>query len=406
MRLLVLFLLSIFFTSCEQSTVELGGELQNLVANEALEDIPEDHEDEDVVDDDPEETPSVACNKSTNLSNIEKPKGVFTSVLTSGAVTNNTIKGGLIRVTWAELEPSPGVFNYDKIEDQLSRLPSGKKWSLAVHGGYLGVDENDPDLYDGSTYPNGQPRTTVSTSMSPSWLKDTYSVSTFEMEFRSVTVYMPKYWDTKLQERLSLMLSEVANRYKNDTKLQLVYVPQMTSNGVEGHFNGVDYNILIDAAGVDRNALDAYEQFEDIWSHAAKLATLSVISAFPNQAVAFEVHELLGRINAAEIITQNFLDDSSFQNRAGAAIWWLSEDYDYQPALLEYLKTYTGDLYGQVIANSSQTDRIAAGKYPEVFTVAKELCMRYVEPWNYEFENNTYDDAMRDFNSFADETFN
>ncbi len=410
MRVIFLFSLFTLFIACEESTVELGGKLKNTVSTE----FPvSDEGEEDVVQDDPAETTTNACNKSQNLSNIVKPKGAFTSKLTTKAVTNSTLKGGLVRITWAELETSPGVFDFTKIEDQLALLPNGKKWSLGIHGGYAGVDESDPDLYSG-TNPDGSARLAVNKNFSPQWLIDQFNVETFEMEilvdhttspFKYITAYMPKYWNTKVQERLSMMLNEVANRYKNDSKLQLVYVPQMTTNGIEGHFNGIDHNTLLNAAGIDTSATDAYEQFENIWSEAALETSLSVINAFPNQAVAFEVHEILGRIEAPKMITQEFINNSIFQNRAGAALWWLTNDSNYQPELLEYLKNYTGDLYGQVIANSSQTNRIPAGTYPEVLEIAKTLCMRYVEPWNYEFDNNTYDEAMRDFNTFADESF-
>ena len=388
MKIWTLFLFTFLLLSCETSTVISEAEAEQQA-----------QEEEDSVASNP------ACNKSTNLSNIQKPTGVYTSVLTSGAVTNQTIQGGLIRITWAELEPQPGIYDFSSIEEKLALLPSGKSWSLAVHGGYLGVDESDPDLYDGSTYPNGQPRPTVSMQLSPSWLKNSYNVETFEMAFRSVTVYMPKYWDTNLQERLALMLDAVALEYKNDSRLKLVYVPQMTSNGVEGHFNGVSNSILIEAAGINTSDTDAESQFETIWVNASLQAAKATAQAFDNKAIAYEVHEILDRTNAPQTIINAFLSDSDFENRVGAAMWWISGGTTYQPELVEILKNYSGDLYGQVIGNSSQTYRFPNDDYTQVFTQAKELCMRYIEPWNYEFENNTFNSTMTDFNNFASNSF-
>ncbi|MGH1469011.1 MAG: hypothetical protein ACRBBP_09055 [Bdellovibrionales bacterium] len=346
-----------------------------------------------------------ACNKSLNKSSVDKPTGIFTSVITSGAVTNPTINGGLIRVTWAELETSPGVFDFSSINEQIALLPEGKKWSLGVHGGWSSVDLDDPDLYDGTTYPDGSPRPTIGLNMVPPWLVSTYNVETFTMAFRSVTVEMPKYWDINLQSRLNIMLQALATEYKSNSDLQLVYVPQMTSNGLEGHFNGVDQSTLISAAGVNPLETDAPEQFEDVWVQAALDATEITAQAFDNKAIAFEVHEVIDRVSIPQRIMDAFLSNMVFENRVGIGMWWISGGTTYQPDLVKAIKNYEGDLYGQIIGNSSQPSRFLDDDYTSVFTQAKELCMRYIEPWNYEFENNTFDEAMNDFNTFSNSSF-
>ncbi len=343
-------------------------------------------------------TPQYSCNKSENNSSIVKPSGVYTSVITPGAVENTHMQGGLVRVRWAELEPNPGHYDFSAIEERLALLPEGKLWTLAIHGGWSSLDRNDPDLYDA----NG--RALLDFEMSPAWLESTYGIDTFSMEFRGVSVHMPKYWDSVVQQRLSTMLNAVATHYKNDARLMLVYVPQMTSNGLEGHFNGVPYETLISAAGINPSQDDAEQAFEDIWVNAALEASQSTADAFDNKAIAFEVHEVIGRTSIPVRIMYGLLEPA-FESRAGVGMWWISGGDTYQPDLVAALAEYPGDLYGQVISDSSQSDRFANNDYGEVFTQAKALCMRYIEPWNYEFEYNTHDDLMDDFNTYATNYF-
>ncbi len=378
--------------------------------DQSIVETPENTSNPDQIDDDEEAPPSdsQSCNKTQNLSNIEKPTGVYTSVLTGRAVTNTNMQGGLVRVTWAEIEPSPGVFDFSRINDQLALLPTGKKWSLAVHGGWTSVNGNAVG---------------ISSQMSPSWLETTYNIETFEMSFRQSTVNMPKYWSTTIQNRLEIMMSALAGQYRNRTDLSLVYVPQMTSNGVEGHFNGVPVSTLLTAANLNSGQED---QFADLWVNASLAAAKIVARNFDNKAIAFEVHDVIDRTDIPKRIMDNFLTDSEFENRVGIAMWWLNgddRDSAYQSELVEIIKNYRGDLYGQVIGNSSQDcegasscvdnkgktwnggGRFQNGGYDSVFTLAKKLCMRYIEPWNYEFENNTKDSQMQDFNQFASESF-
>lgn len=365
---------------------------------------PEDDSSPDVIEDQTPESPGddalPVCNKCINTSKIPKPTGVFTSVLTPSAVVNDTLNGGLIRATWADIEPTPGVFDFTTIEDRLALLPQGKHWSLGIHGGYCMVDEDDPDLYD---LPSDRP--TITLKMSPSWLVDDFGVETFNMEFRNVGVTMPKYWDSTLQNRLSLMIQAVADHYKNDERLILVYVPQMTANGIEGHFNGVPDETLLEAAGLNPPDADSADQFEDIWVEAALTASQHVASAFDNKAVAFEVHEVIGRVSIPQAIMDGLISDASLNHRVGVAMWWISGKSDYQPELVNALRDFEGDLYGQVISNSSQSYRFLNTDYTEVFNQAKDLCMRYIEPWNYEFENGTFDEEMAAFNDWAATSF-
>jgi hypothetical protein len=87
------------------------------------------------------------------------------------------------------------------------------------------------------------------------------------------------------------------------------------------------------------------------------------------------------------------------------AMWWLSGNTDYQSELIDHLRTYEGDIYGQIIGRSDQPERFRNNDFTAVFQQGEDLCIRYIEAWPYEFENHTYDAEFSDYNTFADSVF-
>jgi hypothetical protein len=332
---------------------------------------------------------------------ISKPTGCFTSTLTEQAVANPSLQGGLIRTTWAKIEPSSGTFDFSSIENSLRLLPENKQWSLAIHGGWSSIDASQavqPPRFSVGIMQQRKP----DEHMSPPWLITEYRAETFPARFRGYAINMPKYWDPSVQRRLASMLQAVAKKYKNDEWLKLVYVPQMTSNGIEGHFNGVPAEDLLRAAGLSTGQEN---KFALLWTQAALSAIRATASAFDNKAVAFEVHELLGSADIPILIMKEIQADPELKDQVGIGMWWLSGKTDYQPDLVQAIEEFPGDLYGQVIGRSDQTYRFPNGDYGNVFEQAKKLGMRYIEPWNYEFEKNTCNALMDEFNRYAKEAF-
>ncbi|MFG0289385.1 MAG: hypothetical protein ACF8CQ_14490 [Rhodopirellula sp. JB044] len=366
---------------------------------------------------------------------VDKPTGTYASVITPRAVQNKHMQGGLVRVTWSEIEPAPGKFDFSRIDQQVQLLKPGMNWTLAVHGGWTSPEatSRDQSRMNTRTVPNGrfpgnrrtpagfqraelqrsgnnQRRRAPSRgpqrprSLAPDRPATDTHVETFEMSFRGTPVDMPKYWDRTVQKRLKTVLSAVGQKYSNDERLKLVYVPQMTSNGTEGHFNGVPDETLLQAAGINPRARNASAQFGKLWVNAATEVTQSVMDAFPNKAIAFELHELFRSVDIPALIINEF-QKSIYEDRVGVAIWWISGKTSYQSNLLAVLEKYDGDLYGQVIGRSDQAQRFGNGDYATVFQQATQLGMRYIEPWNYEFENHTHDELFEGFNRSAQAKF-
>ncbi|TWT51902.1 hypothetical protein CA85_51650 [Allorhodopirellula solitaria] len=326
---------------------------------------------------------------------VAKPTGTYASVITRRAVENENMKGGLVRVTWSEIEPEPGKFDFSRIEQQVQLLKPDMNWTLAIHGGWTST----PSRANTQSRGNFSRRGRRPDSLAPNWLVSDFDVETFAMSFRGNPVAMPKYWDPVVQTRLKVMLQAVGERYRTD-RLKMVYVPQMTSNGTEGHFNGVPPETLLRATGVNPRDRNAETKFGDLWLKASAEATQSVLDAFPGKAVAFEVHELLGSVEIPSRLVREF-QKPEYDSRVGIGMWWISGKTTYQGDLIAILKEYPGDLYGQVIGRSDQQRRFENNDYSTVFAQAKELGMRYIEPWNYEFENHTCDEALQEFNASA-----
>ncbi len=295
---------------------------------------------------------------------VNNPYGVFSaSGATNSVVLNHPeARGVLVRAGWKDLEPQPGVFDFSRIAGQVAAVrQAGLRWSLAVSG-----------------------------SDHPAWLRDQLGADSFTIIFRGEPKIIPKAWDPVVRQRLALLAAAMGAEYTSDPLLSLVYIPQMSANGIEGHFNGVTAAELA-AAGYT----------EDNWVESVEMAARDFAAAFPGQVLAVEVHEIGGSAVPAQRILDDLWVDVTLDQRVGAAMWWLSGKVTYQPTLLQFLADYTGNLYCQVIAPSNQPDRLLNDDLATAFDQAMTLGARYVEAWEFEFEDGTHDDVLAGFNQYA-----
>lgn len=306
---------------------------------------------------------------SQSNNNISKPKGLFSSSFgNESALDNSQVNGSLIRVKWSDIEPSEGHYDFSIIEQFLVAIKSRNlKWSLGVIAG----------------------------GDSPNWLIDSYGVDYFEIiGFDNTLKRIPKIWDTRTNEKLALLAQALANTYKNDEDLVLVYVPQMTANGIEGHFNGVSTTELTNAGFT-----------ADRWVESVKETANIFANAFSNKAIAVEVHDIMDDTSIPNRIMTDLWNDSALNHRVGAAIWWISGKMTYQPNLINALNSFQGDIYAQAIGRSDQTERFEDNDYTTIFSQAQTMGVRYMELWEYEFIYNTFPTEFENFNNYTSATF-
>jgi hypothetical protein len=298
---------------------------------------------------------------------VSKPRGIFSSAgSTSDTVLNHSeTRGVLIRAFWKDIETTEGNFNFASVDNQISAVKAkGKKYSLGILAGGIG---------------------------SPDWLITQRNAPYFDYLFRGSPYKLPLIWDNTVLTYLGKLADKLAEKYNNDTSLQLVYIPQMTANGVEGHLNGFNQSSFAAAGYTETKWIDASLQ------NAKKFA-----NSFSQKALAFEVHELFSSSTPASTIINNLWNDNTLNHRVGAAMWWISGNTTYQPNLITVLQNFPGDIYCQVIDRSDNTASFPGGDYTKVFEQAKLIKARYIEPWDYEFGISNWDAAFHNFNLYSD----
>ncbi|MCM8533717.1 MAG: hypothetical protein NE330_21310 [Lentisphaeraceae bacterium] len=318
---------------------------------------------------------SVSAQLRSMKNKIDKPYGSFSSMITPKSAAHPLCNGLLIRTSWAKLEPKKDRFDFSDIERQIETAEKNSKnkralvFSLAISSG-LGGREQKPY---------------------PLWLIDE-GVKTMTIKFRSTTGEVPKMWDPLYQKRLKKLADALSKKYSKDKRIKLIYVPQATANGIEGHFNGTSYSDL------NKSGLT-----EKTWVKALKQAAISFADSFPTRAIAIEVHEVLGSHKIPMKALNELYKMPKYRDQIGAGMWWISGGVKYQPNLIKALKKYPGDIYGQVIGNSSQLYRFGdkSEDYRTVFKQAIELGIRYLEVWNFEFDYETQNGNLKKFNQYS-----
>jgi hypothetical protein len=304
---------------------------------------------------------------TTPATTIIKPKGIFSSAgSTSSTVLNHTeTRGALIRAFWKDIEPTEGNFNFSTIDNQINAVKNkGKKYSLGILAGGIG---------------------------SPDWLITQKGAPYFNYTFRGSPYKLPLIWDNTVLSYLGKLADKLAEKYNNDSSLVLVYITQMTANGIEGHLNG--FNLA---------AFTTAGYSEAKWIDASLINAKKFAAVFTKKALAFEVHDLFNSTTPASTIINTLWNDAALEKRVGAAMWWISGNYTYQPNLITVLKNFPGDIYCQVIDRSDNTSSFPGNDYTAVFEQAKQIKARYIEPWDVEFNSTNWNSVFQNFNQYAD----
>lgn len=311
----------------------------------------------------------ICCNINTQI--IYKPIGSSVSSgpnLSTPAMLDTNCRYQLILKPWSEIETSPGVFNFTSLQILINTVKSyNKKYSLVIGAGGPG---------------------------SPAWLTGTLNAPYINYLFHGNSYKLPLWWNSTVQQRLSMLVTALANQFASDTSLVLVYVTQMTANGVEGHLNGINMSTMYNAGFTHSN-----------WISAAKQTAYYFINAFPQKAIAFEVHDVDNTSTIPQTIITDLYNDISTCGRLGAAMFWLSGRTSYQPNLINFLSSFQGDKYAQMITSTLAPGQFQDSSIVTAFYQAQQLNIRYIEFWHEEYQYHTIDSLMYDFNNWSDSSF-
>ncbi len=301
---------------------------------------------------------------------IEKPIGCFagTNGTHPDVLAHAGARGVLIVEKWSDIETKSGIYDFSLLNSKINQVKSaGLKYSLAIAGGAFG---------------------------SPEWLIDSLKVGYHTFVYKEKNWRLPLWWDPICKQELTKLVNRLGAEYSSDNMLSHVYVTQMTTNGIEGHLNGVN---MADFAA------DGYT--EEKWISVAENTAYTFANAFPDKPIVFEIHEIDHETTVPVSIISELFQDPDLCKRVGLGMWWISGKTTYQSELIEYIANFDGDKYAQVIGRSDQPERFEGNSYSSVFEQAKMLNIRYIEPWPYEFQYHTIDSLIQDFNLWADEHF-
>lgn len=239
---------------------------------------------------------------------------VYISSFNQSAASASHIDGGLVRQKWKDIETTPGVYNWKKIDDEVNKYVGlNKKFSLGLIAG-----PSTPAFYKTGTIVGFTHRDQQQT--------------------------MPVPWDTTYLNGLNKLMQEAGKRYSSHASLRVVYVPQTSLNGIEGSLPNTTSPAWSSVGYTSKMHANAVLQMAE----ATK-------AAFPNTRVVVELHEVMRSTEQPKLVLAG-LDPAKF----GIGIWWLGQA-TYQTGLQEEIKAWNGPKFMQAIGAAANEPDVARG---------------------------------------------
>lgn len=270
------------------------------------------------------------------------------------------VDGVLVRLEWGTVEPSPGVYDWSLLDEQIARAEQyGIKISLAIVNG----------------------------GSAPAWL-ESLGAQMFTYLFFEETRQMPIPWDSVYQSRWLQFVAALGDRYSNEDTISLVYATNSSLNGFEMQLPRSPADIANwQAAGYSD------ELYADSWNDAVD----AFVDAFPNHPVSHEVHPVLSSDSVAQDVYQHARDTHGDRVGVLAAWWMVHNALDVYPGMFELLESASYESHSQVqVANSytNTPDRFSDEGYQGEIDLAIESGVRYMEVWNSDLLNAELTDLM------------
>jgi hypothetical protein len=263
------------------------------------------------------------------------------------------VDGVLVRLEWRTVEPSPGVYDWSLLDEQIARAELyGIRISLAIVNG----------------------------GSAPSWLSS-LGVPMFSYQFFDETRQMPIPWDSTFQARWSQFVQALGARYANEDTISLVYATNSSLNGFE---------MQLPRSPIDIANWQAAGYSDELYAQSWNDAIDAFVSAFPNHPVSHEVHPVLGSDAVAQDVYQHARDTHADAVGVLAAWWMVHNALDVYPGMFELLQDASYESHSQVqVANSytNTPDRFSDDGYQGEIDLAIDSGVRYMEVWNSDLLN-------------------
>src|SRR5215472_12069108 len=111
-----------------------------------------------------------------------------------------------IRASWAYVEPSPGQFQWDRIDAALAALPQGGVAGLTIHPG----------------------------NNSPAWVMQQVAHITMPDNTQ-----FPAPWDAKFLQSLIKLIQAVGQKYNSEQRIKHILIPALSAKTAENNLNNI-----------------------------------------------------------------------------------------------------------------------------------------------------------------------
>ncbi|MGJ8636810.1 MAG: GC-type dockerin domain-anchored protein [Phycisphaerales bacterium] len=263
------------------------------------------------------------------------------------------VDGVLVRVAWEDIETSPGVYDWSLIDSQIQAAQTyGIKVSLAVVNGLV----------------------------APDWLPG-LGVEMFDYIFHDSAESIPVPWDITFQTRWGQFIDDLGARYESEDTISLVYITNSSSNGFE---------MQLPRSPADQINWANIGYTDALYADSWKFAIDAFADAFPNHALAHEVHPVLGSDAVAQEVYDYTRLTHGDQIGVLAAWWMVHNAIDVYPGMFEILQDASYQSHSEVqVANSytNTPERFSDNGYQGEIDLAIDSGVRYMEVWNSDLLN-------------------
>lgn len=274
------------------------------------------------------------------------------------------LDGVLVRVAWRDIEPEPGVYHWELIDDQLEKATTE---NLLINIAIL----NGPS--------------------SPHWLLD-QGAEVFEFTpFNATeTRELPLPWDSVYIDAYTSFISEFGNRYNGNPRINIVHATNSTTNGFEMQYAlREDDQIRFREAGYSEEAvINSWKTVLDSYSFS-----------FPSTRVDVEVHPVMGNTDVAYQVVNYGIN--LMGNRFGVlATWWSTHNasvtYPEMYSLVADVSLRTFSTVQLVSATTNDVSVLNPLTYEEFIgslKLAVSSGVSVIEIWESDIKN---EDLMKD----------
>ncbi|MEO9946915.1 beta-galactosidase [Paraglaciecola sp.] len=318
-------------------------------------------------------------NKSAQIAG--GPIGIFVGsgpTVSDKVLSLEHVTGNLIRVGWNEVEPSPGKYDFTKLDvliAQAERL--NKKVTLSILNG---------------------PR-------APQWLY-TKGAKAFKYEFKNRhsergnrQEVIPLPWDPVYLKYWQQLIVALGQKYQANNTISLIHITHSSKNGFEMHLpeERIAGRLETPYNGPWKDM--GYQETQYIDSLKSIVDTY--MTAFPNHFLDLEIHPVLGSLKPATEVFHFAFD--KYGSRFGLfAAWWSGKKQRWNTAMYGILSDACVKSFCavQIIGNQTrQPSRLFEGDLIKTMEQAQSLGVNYFEVWDIDLRNESLRPRLSEFNT-------